>query len=162
MTRLALSSALFSFLVACGTSGDGVGVDSGETVGLDADTQAMLDATEAAMAGYESWGQIDGWQGVQPGDTVHGAFVDVRWNETALTAIDGDNADPMPIGSIMVKQGYDDADGNIERNLTVMNKVDGYGWFYASWDAAGDNLTAGSPASCTGCHDAGSDGRLAL
>ena len=162
MIRLAYTAVVLSLLAACGTNdGDGV-TDSGDAGGLDAETQAMFDATETAMAGYESWGQIAGWEGIQPGDTVHGDFVDVRWNDTAKTAIDDDAADPMPVGSLMVKQGYSDEAGTSKLNLTVMNKVDGYGWFFASWNAAGDNLVAGSPASCTGCHDAGVDGRLAL
>ena len=65
---------------------------------------------------------------------------------------------PMPDGALIAKQGWADAEATDKRNLTVMYKIDqDYGWFWASWNAAGEPLLQGQPSACTNCHAAGQD-----
>ncbi len=133
------------------------GSDGSGSSGLDAETQALLDAAETATAGYESWGQLEDWTGIQPSDSVHGDYVQIWLNDAAYKTIEAAAGGDMPDGAILIKQGYSDADGAEKGNLTMMQKVEGYGWFWASWSSSGDVLLAGQPSDCTGCHESGQD-----
>ena len=148
---------MITLLIACGA-----GEPGGDSAG-----SAGADALWAAIDGYESWDQDTTWAGIQPSsDGTHGEYVEIWGNAEALGSTGDDTA---AAGSILVKQGYEDADGDDPRsNLTVMWKSDEYGgddgWFWGNYGADGSvNAAGGSGADaisgCTGCHASGSDAR---
>ena len=147
------------FILACATGSDG-GADTANLsdTGLSAEVQAWLDETEAALEGYEDWDQLADWTGIQASESVHGDYAQIWLSADAIATIDAAAGEDMPVGALIAKQAYNDAEGTDERNLTVMHKVDAdYGWFWASWTAEGDLADAGQPSSCTGCHASGQD-----
>jgi hypothetical protein len=135
-------------LTACGEDEKETGDDGGVTA------EDMLADFETAMAGHTSWDQNAAFSGVQVSDSEqHGAFVQVWWNDVGaatITAAAGEAT--MPIGAIAVKEGYSDDAGTTLVSTVAMYKFDGYGWFYAEWDAAGAVVEYGSPTSCVDCH----------
>lgn len=152
-TMMLMVSALL--LAACTSKSDG---DSGES-GEDA---VLADELWSAMSGYEDWGQLEDWTGVvASSDGTHGDHVQIWANEVAVAALSAGS--PVPDGGIIVKAGYDDADGSSLRGLTAMQKIEGYSadsddWFWAQFDAAsGAASMAGAPSGCTGCHSAYDD-----
>ena len=141
-------------LAACGKGAP----DSGD----DGEDDRLADELWSEMSDYEDWGQLEGWTGVvASSDGTHGDHVQIWANEVALAALSDDS--PVPDGGIIVKAGYDDADGSSLRGLTAMQKIDGYSadsgdWFWAQFDAAsGAASVAGAPSGCTGCHAAYGD-----
>jgi len=150
---------LLVFLFACGEK------STGDT-GSDLDTERAADLWQA-IDGYESWGTVEGWEGlVESVDGTHGDFVQIWGNEVALTALAGDAA--IPDGGIFVKRGYADAKAaplSDQETVTVMQKIDGFDsengdWFWASfYTATGDVAgVAGTSSSCSGCHSVDPDG----
>jgi len=117
---------------------------------------------EAAMTGYDTWSQIDPWTGVQPSGEAHGAYVQIWWNETAKSAIEAGGTAPMPTGSLIVKEGYGSDDDDDLNAVTVMWKVEDYGWFWARFNAAGEATMSGQPDGCVNCHASGDDAMLAV
>ena len=128
-------------LVACGTEGG------------DVDRQPEL---EAAIEGYESWGQSENWTGIQPGVSVHGAFVEIWVSDDALDTIEAGGGAPMPDGAALVKHVYADEAGETLESRAASYKIDGE-WYWAKWDADGNLETSGQPSGCTGCHVDGQD-----
>ena len=108
----------------------------------------------------ESWQQYDGWEGIIPSNSVHGDFVQIWLNEAANNALT--SGSDLPDGAIIAKQTFNDADGNALKDITVMQKMEGFnpegnGWFWAQYLEDGTVQNEGSPAMCTGCHAAGDD-----
>lgn len=110
---------------------------------------------------WESWGTAPNWDGIQASsDCTHGNYVKITFNELALNAY-GD--EDLPDGSIVVKRGYDNADGTGAVGfVTVMKKIDGYDparndWFWAriADDGTPSDSAVGQASFCYGCHSAG-------
>lgn len=118
------------------------------------------DELQAEMAGYDTWAQTATWTGVQPSGGIHGAHVQIWWNDLAFDALSGDGGAEMPVGAVIVKEGYEDDAGATLQGTTAMWKVEGYGWAFGQWDADGALGDFGQPGLCTGCHDAGQDSVL--
>jgi hypothetical protein len=133
-------------LAACG-SDDDKAADSGLT-----DPNAELNAElDGLIDGYESWPQVEA--GIVPSAAVHGEYVQNWLNDTAKTVVDAQAGEPMPDGSVLVKQGYDDELGDSEKNLTVMWKTDGE-WFWAQYSNTGDLSKSGFELEgCVECHE---------
>jgi len=149
---------MMAALIACGDTKDGDTADGG---GDAVDTELVAEA-EAAFAGYESWEQIAPYEGIQPGESVHGSFVQIWYNDIAAETINAAAGAPLPVGSTIVKESYTDEAGSDLINQTVMYKAsDEYGWFWGTWDG-GENVISGQPSTCTDCHVAGQDYNLAL
>lgn len=134
-------------VLACGTKGDAL---------TDDDLWTRIE-------GYSSWDQAEPWAGIQPSsDGTHGAYVQIWLNEAAMASVGLDEAAE---DSILVKEGYDDAEGASPRgNLTVMWKtldveLPETGWYWANFTLEGEVNTSGEPGACTGCHSSGSDWR---
>lgn len=129
-----------------------LGLAACASLGTPADREHVGDLWER-MQGYESWAQIDGWDGVVFSvDGTHGAFVQIWANDVAA-------ADPknLPPGSILVKEGYDDENGDELRAITVMERRAGYDpengdWFWARYASDGEPSHAGQVGSCSDCH----------
>ena len=142
MTRMLSLIAVFA-LSACG--------------GVPSDDELEVEAWDA-IQGYESWGQVSTWQGIQPSGRAHGAFVQNWFNPTALD----NHGSTIPDGGIAVKENYDASDATAPNKIFVMYKVDGYDdangdWFYARYGPDGSVDAAGQAAveGCAGCHNAG-------
>ena len=64
---------------------------------------------------------IENWTGVNASDSVHGVAMQTWYNDTAYEGLmQGEEA--MPNGSIIVKEGYADAEGSDINAITVMKK----------------------------------------
>ncbi len=149
-----MSQILFLLLCVLGGCNDKSGSDSGDSV--DSDLALAAELWEA-ISGYNFWGQHPDFLGIQESaDGTHGAFVQVWYDSSAEAAIlEGSE---IPDGSILVKQGYGDAEGTELLNLTVMWKIDGYDpdnadWFWARYlPDTGEVTLAGAESACSGCH----------
>ncbi len=131
------------------------GADSlGNSADVEAVTQLVQDELDA---GYEGWDQLPGYEGVIESSSVHGSHVQIWVNEAALGAVEAADGGDMPEGAMLVKQGYDDAEGTDLGNLTAMYKDADFGWFWYSESPDGEVLEAGDASACSGCHSAGQD-----
>lgn len=131
--------------MACGTGGDAE---------VDALTQTVQDELDA---GYEDWGQVAEAEGIVESASVHGSHVQIWFNDDALGTIDAAGGEDLPAGSMIVKQGYNDADGTDLGDLTVMYKDAAFGWFWYSETADGEVKEAGAVDMCSNCHAGGQD-----
>lgn len=92
----------------------------------------------------------------------HGGFVDVYVNDVVADAIAEatDTQTPLdawPAGSIIVKDGWEAAEGGDLDTLSIMERRSD-GWFWAEWSGSGRLISAGlNDSTCTGCHAAGED-----
>ena len=108
----------------------------------------------------DTWSHYEGWEGIVESSSVHGDFVQIWLNSEALMAITA--GETMPDGSILLKETFDDAEGNELKDITVMKKIDGYNpsgsdWYWAQYLEDGTVQTSGSPDMCIGCHSSGED-----
>ncbi|MDC7234207.1 MAG: cytochrome P460 family protein [Spirochaetales bacterium] len=105
-------------------------------------------------APYEDYSQWPGHEGLQPGQSPHGAWHRVYANKPlvdALPVADG----TAPYGTIIVKENFTSS-RELDK-LTVMAKVEGYNpenndWFWAMLSPEGEVLAEGSPGGCISCH----------
>ena len=137
-------------LIGCNDKGGG---DSGD---LDPDLALAAELWEA-ISGYSLWTQHPDFMGIQESaDGTHGDYVQVWYDTSAEAAFLAGTE--IPDGSILVKQGYSDAEGSELLNLTVMWKIDGYDpdnadWFWARYvPDTGEVTLAGAETACSGCH----------
>lgn len=130
----------------------------GNGAGGDAEVEALTQTVQDELdAGYEGWGQLADFEGIVESESVHGSHVQMWFNDDALGTIEAAAGEDLPAGSMIVKQGYNDADGTDLGNLTVMYKDADFGWFWYSESADGEVLEAGDVDMCSGCHSAGQD-----
>lgn len=107
------------------------------------------------IQGYESWDTPESWpENSVSADGTHGAYVSIYINDVEAAG-GGD-------GAIIVKKGYDSAEGADPKDgVTVMWKTADFesesGWFWAKYDDAGEASVTGEAGACTGCHSASSD-----
>ena len=111
-----------------------------------------------------TWARAPGWE--QPrtaGTGPHGAYVDIWVNDVMQVAIDAGTAiERWPEGSIVAKDGYNDAEGDDLKYIALMERRGG-GWFFAEFSDDDRVVIANENASkCTRCHDDGADGVLAF
>lgn len=94
----------------------------------------------------------------------HGSFIDLYVNDVMADAIDsGDSLSAWPEGSLIVKDGWNDADGDDLKFITLMEKRSGSSWFWAEYEPDGSVAFAGLDESvCTNCHASGEDSVLAF
>jgi len=114
--------------------------------------------------GYQSWGQISEFSGIQPSNNAHGSYVQVWINEIAESFVsDSSSSGQLPNGSLIVKEGYSDSNGSDVNKITIMKKIEGYDpnnndWFWANYNSGGDlGGKNGREASCFNCHATGQD-----
>jgi hypothetical protein len=138
---------LMMLSLACGT--DSLG---------DAEVDALTQTVQSELdAGYEDWGQLAEAEGVIESASVHGSHVQIWLNGDALDTIEAAEGADLPAGAMIVKQGYNDADGTDLGDLTVMYKDADFGWFWYSEGADGEVKEAGDVAMCSNCHSGGQD-----
>ncbi len=114
--------------------------------------------------GYQSWGQISEFSGIQPSNNAHGSYVQVWINEIVESFLsDSSSSGQLPNGSLIVKEGYSDSNGSDVSKITIMKKIEGYDpnnndWFWANYNPGGDlGGKNGREASCFNCHASGQD-----
>lgn len=106
--------------------------------------------------GYQGWMRAPGYETRRDSAAPHGDQVEIFINDAVAAAIAGDPITSWPVGSIIVKDGYDGGELSL---VAAMEKLEGT-WFWAEWDADGTSKYSGSAAdvaTCTDCHQSGSD-----
>tara|TARA_B100001250_G_scaffold413936_1_gene449852 strand:- start:3692 stop:4165 length:474 start_codon:yes stop_codon:yes gene_type:complete len=116
------------------------------------------------MSGYQSWGQISDFSGIQSSNSAHGSYVQVWINEIAESFLsDSTSSGQLPNGSLIVKEGYSDSNGSDISKITIMKKIEGYdsnnnNWFWANYNSGGSLAGKnGKETSCYNCHASGQD-----
>lgn len=108
----------------------------------------------------ETYARAPGWEEPrQPSQRgPHGPFVDIYVNDVVEDAVAaGEALDRWPEGSLVVKDGWGDADGTDHEYLAFMERRSD-GWFWAEYDDDGRLVSAGlDDSTCAGCHEAGQD-----
>ena len=145
---------MFFFLLACG--------DKSKDTGVSEEDAALWEE----ISGYEDWQQLENWTGVNPSDSVHGVAIQTWYNGTAYDGL-MQGEETMPNGSIVVKEGYTDAEGSDVQAITVMKKIDGYDseegdWYWASFNVDGSVNTSGTVDMCISCHSSSQQDYLLL
>lgn len=88
----------------------------------------------------------------------HGEVVDIYINDVLEDALDSEGLEQWPEGSIIVKDGWEDAEGESLRFIAVMKKRGDGTWFWAEYDSDENVYVAGEDdETCTGCHSSGED-----
>jgi hypothetical protein len=93
----------------------------------------------------------------------HGAFVDIYVNEVVAEALEAGAAlERWPDGALIVKDGWDDADGETYLFLAFMERRP-EGWFWGEYRGDGSLVAAGvDDPTCANCHSAGQDSVFAF
>ena len=112
--------------------------------------------------GYrDNWRRAPGWEDplMEAEGGPHGSYIDLYINDVMAEAIDsGESLDAWPEGSIIVKDGFSDENGETLRFVTLMEKRSGSDWFWAEYDSNLKVDFAGlNESTCTGCHASGED-----
>jgi hypothetical protein len=121
----------------------------------------MAEEVWEEIAPFETWNQMEGWQGIVPSDSVHGEAVSIWLNEIAYDALIA--GETVPDGGIVVKEAFSSMEGIQRTSISVMKKTtdynaDGGDWFWASYKDDEPFITmAGSPDFCISCHSSGED-----
>ena len=110
---------------------------------------------EIQAADYRSWTRAPGHEERLPSRAAHGDSVDVFINDVIVAALADETTSEWPVGSIIVKDGYD---GDDLKFVAGMEKLPSGEWFWVEYNGEGDTLFSGAPTICTGCHEIGDDG----
>lgn len=113
--------------------------------------------TRIRADGYREWDRAPGYEARRPANSPHAEQVDIYVNPTVASALVAGPLDAWPLGSVIVKDGFD---GNDLELIAVMEKR-GDGWFWAEY-FDDDSKYSGKPEVCLDCHDAGGDYVLAF
>lgn len=133
--------------------------------GANSEANDLLDQIQADD--YRStYARAPGWENPrQPADGgPHGSFIDIYVNDVVVDALEaGGPLEAWPEGSLIVKDGFSDAEGQNLRFVTLMEKRSGGDWFWAEFNSDLEIDFAGlNEGVCVSCHDAGADGVLAF
>jgi len=133
-------------------------VSLGACAGDDAEALALLDDVRDADYG-NAFDRAPGWTTpLLPSEGPHGTHVDIYVDDTVAEAL---VAEPprsaWTEGSIIVKDAWNDAQGEDLRFVAIMEKR-GDVWYWAEFDGDDEVVVAGlDTGRCAGCHDAGED-----
>jgi hypothetical protein len=106
---------------------------------------------------YRTWDRAPGYETRRPANSPHAEQVDIYVNPTVAGALIAEPLEAWPVGSLIVKDGFD---GNDLELIAVMEKR-GDGWFWAEY-FDGDSKYSGKPEVCLDCHERGDDYVLAF
>ncbi len=129
---------------------------------LPAPERAAVLLEQIIEAEYQKWQRAPGYEERQPTQAPHGTEVDIYVNAELAVAIGSTGRSEWPVGSIVVKDGWD---GNTLTLIAAMSK-DSDGWFYMETNAdlkpVFFGVNAGGCAT-SACHGkSGSDAILAF
>jgi hypothetical protein len=114
--------------------------------------------TEELKVKYAEWRLVaDMLESAAP-EPPHGVKVNIYFNEAAAKAKD-DDADVMPDGAVIVKEGFNE-DGTL-KHYALMKKAEGK-WFWAVYNPDDTVMMAAFAGTeeakmCDGCHSVGRD-----
>jgi hypothetical protein len=105
---------------------------------------------------YKDWGQWPDHQGLQDGSAPHGPKHIVYVNQTITDALATPNPNPLPAGSIIVKENYG-PDGTTIMAITVMYKKAEFNpaannWYWVKYLPDGTAEKEGAVEPCINCH----------
>ncbi|HEU4409917.1 MAG TPA: cytochrome P460 family protein [Polyangiaceae bacterium] len=101
---------------------------------------------------YRSWRRAPGYETRRKAEAPHSDSVDIYVNDVVAAALDaGEPLQEWPVGSLIVKDGFDGDDHEI---IAVMEKRDD-GWFWAEYFDDDDAKYSGRPDICLECHERG-------
>ena len=154
LPRLAVAAALV-LTAACGPTST---VDEG--VG----TIQQLDTSEAGVIAFVKEGRYKDWlaePAVHDTRAPHGDKVRVFFNDTVTASLRAGNA-THPVGSILVKELYEDDGKTLTGHALEVKVADGAGkdtwiFFEGFGPDYGSNYYGRAHATCHGCHAAGQD-----
>jgi hypothetical protein len=106
---------------------------------------------------YQTWQRAPGYATRQRSNAPHSEAVDIYIDPTVANALAANELDAWPLGSLIVKDGFD---GNDHELVAIMEKR-ADGWFWAEY-FDGESKFSGKPDVCLDCHDAGDDFVLAF
>jgi hypothetical protein len=112
---------------------------------------------------YKEWKTLPGLSRFVTGSRPHGPLVAVFLNDKAFGSLEAGK--PFGEGAILVVESYDNDKKHTA--FDVMYKAQGYNpqggdWYWLSCGPDGRVKTAGTIASCIGCHRAASDSEYIL
>jgi hypothetical protein len=103
---------------------------------------------------YRSWDRPPGYEERSPGTGPHGDQIDLFVNDVVTSTLrDSSGLSQWPVGSLIVKDGYNDS----EHIYVAVLEKGSTGWWWAEYYADGGVITSGQPAGCINCHSSGSD-----
>jgi len=103
-------------------------------------------------SGFRSWARAPGYASRQPSFTAHARQVEVFVSpEVASTLAGPSSATSWPVGSIIVKEGFDSSG---DRSIVAVMEKRPSGWYWAEYDDDGGSLFSGTPPVCLDCHGA--------
>lgn len=130
-------------LVACGDDNENQDADG---------ARSLLSQVQAED--YPSWERAPGWPTRTPSSAPHGVEVEIYVNDLLAAVLEEAAAlTAWPEGSTIVKDGF--RGGNLALTAIMDKRSDG--WYWAEYDADGEPLYSGRPATCTDCHSIGDD-----
>lgn len=106
---------------------------------------------------YRDWERAPGYPIRRRAESPHADEVDIYVNPTVSLALDGGPLEAWPLGSLIVKDGFE---GSKLELIAVMEKRED-GWFWAEY-FDDDSKFSGKPGVCIDCHDKGDDFVLAF
>jgi hypothetical protein len=113
--------------------------------------------TRIRAEGYREWDRAPGYETRRPASSPHAEQVDIYVNPTVASALVAGPLEAWPLGSLIVKDGFDGDDLEL---IAVMEKRED-GWFWAEY-FGDDSKYSGKPEVCLDCHGAGDDHVLAF
>jgi hypothetical protein len=126
--------------------------------GDDQEPQMAADLLERVQADeYRGWERAPGYETRRPTNAPHADSVDIYINANVAQALVTDETTEWPLGSLIVKDGFDD--GDLELVAIMEKRPDG--WFWAEY-YDGESVYSGKPGICIDCHDRGDDFVLAF
>lgn len=146
-------AALLVALTGCGAGAQKGGDDTADAA-VPSDEEIL-----AALDGYAGWSQSPSWTGIQPGTGPHGAYVQIWWNDLAISVLSSGEA-TLPEGSALVKESYTDAEGASLNTVTAMWKAEGETWTWIKLADDGSVGQSGAVEYCSSCHADGQDSLL--
>jgi len=164
MRSMSWSMMAIALVIGCDSKEDDTAGSDGGSSGISAEDQATAEAIWSEISGYESWGQLEGYDGVREGTSGHTNYVQVWFNDSALTAASAGAT--LTDGDIGVKETYADEAGSELSDITVYKVIDGFSsdhndMFWVKYSPSGDVQVAGEASACYGCHEgADSNGDL--
>jgi hypothetical protein len=103
--------------------------------------------------GYQGWPRAPGYEEPRSSSAPHGDEVLIFLNPVMVEALGTEGLTAWPDGALIVKDGFEGG----ELDLIAAMEKRGDKWYWAEWDAEGDSIYSGDPATCTDCHVAGAD-----
>lgn len=113
----------------------------------------------------QTFARAPGWESPRQPDAggAHGPFIDIYINDVVAEALSSETAlDRWPNGSLIVKDGWNDPDGEQHLFFAFMERRE-EGWFWGEYRGNGSLVAAGvNEPRCANCHSAGQDGVFAF